>query len=76
MHRLLAGALILALVSLTDASAQKKTGIDLELAFVVDAAGSIGDQEMLLQRLGAGALVHSCVLSANSSVSLCSISVS
>ncbi len=73
----LVGALILSLAPWADASAQKKTGVDLELAFVVDASGSIDDEETRLQRQGyADALVHPRVLGAISSGFLRSIAVS
>jgi len=75
--RLLVGVLILSLAPWAGASAQKKTGVDLELAFVVDASGSIDDEETRLQRQGyADALVHPRVLGAISSGFLRSIAVS
>ena len=75
--RPLVAALILALVPWTGAVAQKKTGVDLELAFVVDASGSIDDEETQLQRQGyADALAHPRVLGAISSGFLRSIAVS
>jgi len=58
------------------ASAQRPTPVDLELAFVVDASGSIDEAEMDLQRKGyADALLHPRVLRAISSGFLRSISV-
>ncbi len=76
-YRLLVGVLILSLVPWVGAYAQKKTGVDLELAFVVDASGSIDDLETRLQRQGyADALVHPRVLGAISSGFLRSIVVS
>jgi hypothetical protein len=57
--------------------AQRPTPVDLELAFVVDASGSIDEAEMDLQRRGyADALVHPRVLQAISSGFLRSIAVS
>lgn len=75
--RLLIAALILCLGPWADARAQKATGVDLELAFVVDASGSIDDDETRLQRRGyADALVHPRVLGAIRSGFLRSIAVS
>ena len=57
-------------------SAQRLTPVDLELAFVVDASGSIDEEEMALQRQGyATALAHPRVLKAIKSGFLQSISV-
>ncbi len=75
--RLLVAALILWLGPSTGVQAQNKTGVDLELAFVVDASGSIDDDETRLQRQGyADALVHPRVLGAITSGFLRSIAVS
>ena len=58
-------AVALMLAGISAAQAQKKTPVDLELAFVTDASGSIDDAEMRLQRQGyADALTHPEVLSA------------
>jgi hypothetical protein len=76
MIKLTVGVLVLALMPWSGAIAQKKTGVDLELAFVVDASGSIDDEETRLQRQGyADALVHPRVLGAISSGFLRSIAV-
>ncbi|MGB0632267.1 MAG: DUF1194 domain-containing protein [Alphaproteobacteria bacterium] len=57
--------------------AQRKTSVDLELSFVVDASGSIDEDEMRLQRQGyASALVNPDVLKAIDSGFLRSIAVS
>lgn len=54
----------------------QRTGVDLELAFVVDASGSIDDEETRLQRQGyADALANPRVLSAIGGGFLRSISV-
>ncbi len=75
--RLLVAVLIFATVPWTEVLAQKKTGVDLELAFVVDASGSIDDEETRLQRRGyAEALAHPRVLGAITSGFLRSIAVS
>ncbi len=75
--RLFIVALILSLGPWTDVRAQKRTGVDLELAFVVDASGSIDDEETRLQRQGyADALAHPRVLGAITSGFLRSIAVS
>ena len=59
------------------ADAQRKTSVDLELSFVVDASGSIDQEEMHLQRQGyASALVNPDVLKAINSGFLRSIAVS
>jgi len=60
-------ALFAALLALAPAPApaQRPQGVDLELAFVVDASGSIDEDETRLQRQGyADALVHPRVLRA------------
>ena len=76
-YRILVGVVMLSLAPWIDAHAQKKTGVDLELAFVVDASGSIDDEETRLQRQGyADALVHPRVLGAISGGFLRSIAVS
>jgi len=71
-------ALITGIASLTSpAEAQRKTSVDLELSFVVDASGSIDQEEMQLQRQGyANALVNPDVLKAIDSGFLRSIAVS
>ncbi len=75
--RLLIAAVILCLGPWADVRAQNKTGVDLELAFVVDASGSIDDDETRLQRQGyADALVHPRVLGAIRSGFLRGIAVS
>ena len=57
-------------------NAQRLKPVDLELAFVVDASGSIDEEEMALQRQGyATALAHPRVLKAIKSGILQSISV-
>lgn len=59
------------------ARAQSFVPVDLELAFVVDASGSIDEEEYFLQRQGyADALVNPKILSAISSGFLRSIAVS
>lgn len=69
----IASALVLAV---SPASAQKKTPVDLELSFVVDASGSIDQEEMRLQRQGyANALTNPDVLKAVSSGFLRSIAI-
>ena len=71
-------ALIAGIALLTSpADAQRKTSVDLELSFVVDASGSIDQEEMQLQRQGyANALVNPDVLKAIDSGFLRSIAVS
>ena len=71
-------ALIAGIALLTSpAEAQRKTSVDLELSFVVDASGSIDQEEMQLQRQGyASALVNPEVLKAIDSGFLRSIAVS
>jgi hypothetical protein len=71
-------ALIAGIALLTSpAEAQRKTSVDLELSFVVDASGSIDQEEMQLQRQGyANALVNPDVLKAIDSGFLRSIAVS
>jgi len=71
-------ALITGIALLTSpAEAQRKTSVDLELSFVVDASGSIDQEEMQLQRQGyASALVNPEVLKAIDSGFLRSIAVS
>lgn len=71
-------ALITGIALLTSpAEAQRKTSVDLELSFVVDASGSIDQEEMQLQRQGyASALVNPDVLKAIDSGFLRSIAVS
>ena len=71
-------ALITGIALLTSpAEAQRKTTVDLELSFVVDASGSIDQEEMQLQRQGyASALVNPDVLKAIDSGFLRSIAVS
>ena len=77
IFKLIVGVLVLSMAPWTGASAQKKTGVDLELAFVVDASGSIDDEETRLQRQGyADAMVHPRVLGAISSGFLRSVAVS
>ena len=74
------GAACIALALLTLASpaaAQKKIPVDLELSFVVDASGSIDQEEIQLQRQGyADALANPEVLTAVSSGFLRSIAIS
>lgn len=68
--------LVLAFVVTLPARAQRPVGVDLELAFVVDASGSIDEEEMALQRQGyADALVHPRVQQAIVSGFLRSIAV-
>jgi len=56
--------------------ASRPTGVDLELAFVVDASGSIDEEEMALQRQGyADALMHERVQRAITNGFLRSIAV-
>ena len=71
-------ALITGIALLTSpAEAQRKTSVDLELSFVVDASGSIDQEEMQMQRQGyANALVNPDVLKAIDSGFLRSIAVS
>lgn len=68
---------MMALVLLTaPAVAQKKTPVDLELSFVVDASGSIDQEEIQLQRQGyASALANPQVLRAINSGFLRSIAI-
>ncbi len=69
--------LILPLVPTAQADAQSLTPVDLELAFVVDASGSIDDDEFQLQRQGyADALSNPKILSAIGSGFLGSVAVS
>lgn len=68
--------IIALLLTALPAAAQRPTGVDLELAFVVDASGSIDEEEMQLQRQGyADALAHPRVQKAISSGILQSIAV-
>lgn len=70
---------LLAAVLLTagPAAAQRPVPVDLELAFVVDASGSIDEEEMRLQRQGyAGALANPEVLKAIDSGFLRAIAIS
>lgn len=74
--RLLVAVAVLPLVLWGEAWAQKRAGVDLELAFVVDASGSIDDDETRLQRQGyADALAHPRVQRAITSGFLRSIAV-
>jgi hypothetical protein len=74
--KLFVAVTVLSLMPWTETVAQKRAGVDLELAFVVDASGSIDDDETRLQRQGyADALVHPRVLGAISSGFLRSIAV-
>ena len=67
---------ILTILTIGSSYAQRLTPVDLELAFVVDASGSIDEEEMALQRQGyATALAHPRVLKAIKSGFLQSISV-
>ena len=76
MRAMRAALLILACAVVTPAWAQKATPVDLELAFVVDASGSIDDREMRLQRQGyADALANPQVLKAISSGFLRAVAV-
>ncbi|MHA1108554.1 MAG: DUF1194 domain-containing protein [Alphaproteobacteria bacterium] len=69
-------ALIAGLAWFGPAAAQRAIPVDLELAFVVDASGSIDDEETRLQRKGyADALVNARVLKAIGDGFLRSISV-
>jgi len=73
LFALIAGIALLS----SPAEAQRKTSVDLELSFVVDASGSIDQEEMQLQRQGyASALVNPDVLKAIDSGFLRSIAVS
>ena len=64
-------------VAATSAQAQRKTPVDLELSFVVDASGSIDNEEMGLQRQGyANALANPEVQKAIAGGFLRSIAVS
>jgi len=70
------GLLLISLLTVSASHAQRLTPVDLELAFVVDASGSIDEEEMALQRQGyASALAHPRVLKAINSGFLQSISV-
>jgi hypothetical protein len=70
------GLLLIFLLTVSASQAQRLTPVDLELAFVVDASGSIDEEEMALQRQGyASALAHPRVLKAINSGFLQSISV-
>lgn len=72
----LIGFLLISLLAAAPLHAQRLTPVDLELAFVVDASGSIDEEEMALQRQGyANALTHPRVLKAIKSGFLQSISV-
>jgi hypothetical protein len=65
MWRFIAVILMSLLVPAMAAHAQQRTPVDLELAFVVDASGSIDDDETRLQRRGyAEALANPRVLNA------------
>ena len=76
MRAMRAALLILACAVVTPAWAQKATPVDLELAFVVDASGSIDDREMRLQRQGyADALANPQVQKAIASGFLRSVAV-
>jgi len=44
------GLLLISLLTVSASHAQRLTPVDLELAFVVDASGSIDEEEMALQR--------------------------
>lgn len=60
-----AGAALLLGLTLSPAAHAQRTPVDLELAFVVDASGSIDDDETRLQRQGyADAITHPRVLEA------------
>lgn len=68
--------LLLALLFAGPSNAQKLTPVDLELAFVVDASGSIDEDEFQLQRQGyADALVNQKIQSAIGTGFLGSIAV-
>lgn len=70
------GVCLISVLTAATSHAQRLTPVDLELAFVVDASGSIDEGEMALQRQGyASALVHPRVLKAINSGFLRSISV-
>ncbi len=72
----LIGAFLISSMVTGTSYAQRLTPVDLELAFVVDASGSIDEVEMALQRQGyATALAHPRVLKAIKSGFLQSISV-
>jgi len=72
----LAGCAVAGLVWIGSANAQRPQPVDLELAFVVDASGSIDDNETRLQRKGyADALVNPRVLQAIGSGFLRSVAV-
>lgn len=77
--RTISNALLLLLIIVAPAQAREITrnqGVDLELAFVVDASGSIDDRETRLQRQGyADALAHPRVLKAIGSGFLRSVAV-
>ncbi len=77
MIRGLFGVALALILAIAPASAQRKTPVDLELSFVVDASGSIDQEEMQLQRHGyASALANPQVLKAISSGFLRSIAIS
>ncbi|NKB22464.1 MAG: DUF1194 domain-containing protein [Alphaproteobacteria bacterium] len=70
------GVLLISALTAGTLHAQRLTPVDLELAFVVDASGSIDEEEMALQRQGyATALAHPRVLKAIKSGFLQSIFV-
>lgn len=76
IRRYLLLAAALALLT-TPVAAQKKVPVDLELSFVVDASGSIDQEEMQLQRQGyANALANPDVLKAIDGGFLRSIAIS
>lgn len=76
MIRHLAFAGLALALAATPAAAQRKTPVDLELSFVVDASGSIDQEEIQLQRQGyADALANPQVQRAISSGFLRSIAV-
>ena len=76
MRTIAAALLTFGLLSGGPAHAQKAAPVDLELAFVVDASGSIDDREMRLQRQGyADALADPQVLKAISSGFLRAVAV-
>lgn len=77
MIRLSSAVLATLLLIVGPADAQRKTPVDLELSFVVDASGSIDQEEMRLQRQGyASALANPQVLKAIGSGFLRSIAIS
>lgn len=72
----LLAALLLIVLNAGPSDAQRKTPVDLELSFVVDASGSIDQEEMQLQRQGyANALANPEVLKAIGSGFLRSIAI-